>query len=414
MASSSSQPARRLQRSVLSSSSDRLLEELMREVREVSGVRLFDLLMLRYADIRDIEDWAERKHLGRGLLPPPPPTGQFDHRTTTEILAVDRNFELIREFIADQFDACNSKRDAADPCRISALATFFPEISSRSQGHERRPDFVEHLDNSWNDREVAIRALTNTVRLGLDLKNPSEWRAPRGEAAALSMWAQDHVVVEAVCGTVLDRCDCPDCRNARPRGMDYAMEGDRGFMVTWLLDGLREVCQRVTESAQGKSDSRWVIALELEPGPAYVVNGTDSLKLLVKGISKYPVLAQHVGLNVDIAHYRIADVQIKDIRECAEDHVVHAHICDHPGMHTRDQIVGSWEPVDFPPGSDRDYLRWLHEIGHNRRSTGVPFTGTVALELEGCGRIAWIHQSLVAAKQAIEFAAQRVESASSV
>ena len=128
----------------------------------------------------------------------------------------------------------------------------------------------------------------------------------------------------------------------------------------------------------------------------------DTLLKLLNDDKYAAALRPHVGLNVDIAHMRIAGVKAKDLHPI-RDWIVHAHICDHPGMHTRDQVVGTWTPVERYESEFYPYLRLLAEIDpQSPERAGRPFTGAVALELEGCGRINWIHQSLVAMKRMIE------------
>ncbi len=114
-------------------------------------------------------------------------------------------------------------------------------------------------------------------------------------------------------------------------------------------------------------------------------------------------LADHVGLNVDIAHMRIAGVKVEqDVKKPGEslrDHIgriVHSHICDNPKMHTRDQPIGSWHSAEYDAEEWMPFLNLLSDAASHvdKREYNLPFSGAVSLELEGCDRLRWIHQSL--------------------
>jgi hypothetical protein len=163
--------------------------------------------------------------------------------------------------------------------------------------------------------------------------------------------------------------------------------------------------RKTVDDAWGSSGADWAIALELEPGPAYALNDRNALAMLVQhltGEADYVELLPHIGVNLDIAHMKIAGVEANDLEEF-KDWIVHAHIADHPGMHTVDQVVGTWSPVERSEGRDYPYLRLLSRINPDSPDRcGLPFTRTIALELEGCSRIGWIHRSLVAMKHMTE------------
>jgi hypothetical protein len=78
--------------------------------------------------------------------------------------------------------------------------------------------------------------------------------------------------------------------------------------------------------------------------------------------------------------------------------IVHSHISDLPGMHARDQIPVSWTMPDADANPDRvvayrPYIDLLRERADGT-TNGLPFTNVCALELEGCGRIDWVHRGL--------------------
>lgn len=110
-----------------------------------------------------------------------------------------------------------------------------------------------------------------------------------------------------------------------------------------------------------------------------------------------------MGLNVDIAHMKIAEV-CPSFLEKHKDWLVHAHICDYPGMHTRDQSFGAWDPVERFRSQFYPYLRVLTEAGRDLTGSRKArlYSNAVALELEGCNRIGWIHQSISAMRHATD------------
>ncbi len=395
------QQSRSLRRSVLSSSSDCNLADLIREVREVSDVAYFDLLVLRAMDIAEFM----RDH-GAALQWDRPPLG-FPVTTSTDILAIDAHRKLVQEWVKRQLDVANQQfgddRDRWN--RITALATYFPDITSRSQ------KLTEIGGSRLTSQELAVKALANTVKLAIELKNLGYVVAPPGaeEPAA---------VVEMVCGTILDQCYCPRCeelrRRPRPGRVEYAMLAAPDCKIRLLCDSLEAVHNEVRN--EYPQEGHWALAMELEPGPTYVLRDVNRIRdvfaeLDERDAAKPPEerLAPHVGLNLDIAHMKIAEVPVTRTPQTPAEtpvldefanRIVHAHVCDHPGMHTRDQVVGNWHPIDRGQGDASSYVNLLRRVPHAPgRPPGLPFSHAVALELEGCNRIAWIHQSLCAMKR---------------
>jgi hypothetical protein len=414
-------PRQAIRRSVITSCSGRSLAGLISEVRAISGVSLFDIFVLRDADIQDLESSGVSLSVAESPI--------VDLCTTTQILAHDENTIPIADWIRDQFQFCNRnhRRLGAEPAAVAALATYYPQITTRS-----------HLDDAEDEElarkapfRVAQKAIANTVRLALRLKkaraleNPGFFRGlcsgvgramsavcRRGEGRR-GLRLMEHAVVEMVCGTILDQCSCEGCSEFRRefqrqhgRERDIVFETRRKDKIRQLCDRLLSVVDLVDSSDEGRGEPEWVLALELEPGPTYVLNDLEALRHLKMCLTedpKYERLLPHVGINVDVAHMKIAEVDADDLEREFKAWIVHAHICDHPGMHTRDQIVGTWSPIDRYSGSHYPYLKLLAEIDSaSPKRNGRPFTGTIALELEGCGRIGWIHQSLASMKHMME------------
>lgn len=329
--------------SVITSSSDLPLAALFQDLNRTVYARLFDLFILRDIDIQEIET--------RGPLSPQRTTtasGSPDDRNIASIMAEEDNYVNIKDWYLEQCAVVPG-------LQVAAFATYFPDISSVSTSR----------------RERVVMALKNTVRLALELKK-------RGY--------MPHAIVELVCGSRLDRCDCPECEGER------IWEYDDEEKIKLLLDSLRKV---ITQVEQLLPDERFVFALELEPGETYVLRDEESLRKLVRALSQDKKLANYCGINVDAAHMRAAEVTPSVLEEF-EHLLVHAHVCDLPfRMHTRDQPVGRWCPVDTAHCHHWEYLEVLsRRKARENLDSPLPFSGSVAIELEGCSRTDWIHQSI--------------------
>jgi sugar phosphate isomerase/epimerase len=334
--------------SVLTSCSDLPLSTLFQQLQEASVCTLFDLFVLRDIDIREIE------HLYGPLNPAARRTP--DDRSIALIMADNDNYARILAWLLAQFGM-------AREVKIAALATYFPDISSVSTSR----------------RDRAVDALTNTVRLAIELKKRGFMATP---------------IVELVCGSKLDRCDCDECRGERI--WEY-QEKDK---IGWLLHSLRTVKCRVGSEFPSE---QFALALELEPGETYVLHDENSLSMLAETVlADKEGLARYCGLNVDIAHMRAAEVAPTVLKKYTQL-IAHVHICDLPfRMHTRDQPVGRWCPLDTAHSHHWEYL----DVVALRRpgpesNTELPFSGAVAIELEGCARANWIYESVARLREMI-------------
>jgi hypothetical protein len=165
---------------------------------------------------------------------------------------------------------------------------------------------------------------------------------------------------------------------------------DEGFET--LLTALRGLVGEWNECGLTAS-----LALELEPGPLFTLNGRpqSSLSKLAKAIDDCPVLRGRVGLNVDIAHYILADISpdvlFKDDAICKR--ISHFHISDHGLGHFGDAALGH---CDFgesrATGGRRSQLllKWVRaalRYAEKRRNASVAddapaFSGLISVEIE--------------------------------
>lgn len=334
---------------VMTSSSTRNYGDLFREVARISNANRFDLFILRDSDIEQIG--LELAERGR----------------MSDVVSDEGNFERIQEWILNETEG--------QPIRIPSLATYFPDLTSTHGGRRNR----------------AIHAVANCVRLAISLteRDPNQMESP---------------VVEIVCGTVIESAGA---------GGPVRVFG-AGYKIEVLCQSLKKVLDIVN-----RDDVPYALALELEPGETYVLNGPTRLLSASREIEKDARLVRHVGFNFDIAHMRIVQLHAKGPEHIVDrlrpivPRIVHAHISDHPGIHTHDQIVGRWTNAQCTAGGYQPYLKCLLDRSyryHRELESGadpaqvLPFTGAIGIELEGSNRIFAIHDSIKRLEHAIAIA----------
>lgn len=250
---------------------------------------------------------------------------------------------------------------------ISALATYFPDITT--------------VDNVR--RRTAIEAVANTVRMAASIRSE------------LGNKVMPCPIVEIVCGTILDQD--PNTGRIQVFGRERKLD--------LLWESLGEI---VKLAKQHVPTLPFALALELEPGETYVLNSLSALTSIARRINSpnSSMLRKHVGLNLDIAHMRIAGIKAAELRSFMSL-FVHSHISDHPGMHTHDQVVGSWTNVHAVTGGYQPYIAILLDRAKSAKRGDLPFSRSIAIELEGCNRAFAIHDSVSRLRQVIQMAEER-------
>ena len=345
-----------LSKSVITSSTDRCLFNFVREVDAHYREAKFDLFLLRDVDSRLM-------HGIPGMdAPNRPPSAHI-------LSNPDYCNDVILPFYVDVFK--QALRDSQTTHRIAALATHFAAIS----------DAIEPSE----EKVKAELALENTINLACDL---------------VAEGLMESGIVEIVCGNTVERSMSGETFPDLPAGAEVVRTFKHSSKIAALLRTLAKVCRRINRA------ERWALALELEPGDMFVLNDRRSMHRIARLLDAgrvgpteeddIAVLNGKLGFNIDIAHMKIADVTSDDI-DLLSKYVVHAHICDTPGLHTRDQPVGYWSPVEMPNSIDYEYLNVLVSLDeHAAERNGLPFSHAIALELEGCNRIKWVLDSLSA------------------
>jgi|SRR5579871_1841078 len=257
-------------------------------------------------------------------------------QTVTELAAAldpVKAAELIRQWLpAAVRSYCQSPLSP-----VRALATNFPEIS----------------DPDAKKRQRTQEAILNCARL----------------ADALGARC-----VEIVGGPSFNR-------EVQPNGDINTRAGTeiRRQRQTNLVNSLKFLEDKLAEEGL-----RVGIALEIEPGPAYLLNSISQ----VNQIFAQPVLRRisrvgfngHIGLNVDIGHmFILADEGEDPMPKLYEmmPLIVHFHASDHTVSHFCDLEIKSFH-------TEGDFRRWIDFFFQvSRLTTRHPFfTGTIAIEME--------------------------------
>ena len=336
--------------SVMTSSSIRKYEELFVEIERISGVNHLDLFLIRDIDIDRMKELNVPTH---GRL--------------SEVLSDETKFRSIRDWIVPLVGGAG--------IQVPAVATYLPDVSSADSTRRTR----------------AMCALANCAEIAIALAPEDEARRRRS------------AVVEMVCGTSIEGT------NGGKSGNVYGTKLKMSLLVKSLLEALELLESRRRDEPR----IAFAFALEFEPGETYVLNSVPRLLQMASLIDSNSSLRERVGFNLDIAHMRIAGIAAHELRPLVPK-LVHAHISDHPWIHTHDQPVGSWTNVERARSGYQPYIRLLHDRsrhyqGRIKRADSdiLPFTNSIAIELEGCNRIFAIHDSVTRLEHAVAIAEAR-------
>jgi hypothetical protein len=343
--------------SVISSSSEWPLSTLLNEVALAAPEAGVDLFLLRDCDI---EKCVSERNLEPKDLPKI--NGKSQELAST-VLAFDPWRGEIADWLLD-------KIKVSGECTIPAFATFFPSLT-------RGETFSADKQVVSSNRDESVRALANAVLIGMDLNNREPVLFP-------------NIVVEAVCGTRLDRCRCNRC-DSMP--LQPVFVGNAKKKLRRLFQSLGEVVE-IVKKDPAYTETPWTIALESEPGVAYLLNSWRRLSGAVELLnSDFSHLREYVSFNLDIAHMRMAGISAVQL-STIEDYISHGHICDHPDMHTKDHPPGAWNSSQRIENPDYGYIRVLKDAFIRRGREGLAASHSLSVELEGCSRFQWIQSGL--------------------
>lgn len=249
------------------------------------------------------------------------------------------------------YDVATRIHAACDGLEIVAVATFAPEIVSCRMGSE-----------SPNAR----RALLFLVQLIRELRG-------FGHLAH---------ALEFVGGCCVDGVWLGGSPVALESDTTYILNrASRRVAMSRLFSELEPIAQACASDV-----SPVFLALELEPGPLFIVNDGESLLTFCQMANDHESAAvrQTLGVNLDIPHWGfLTDISPEWLNLRSNrpilDRVIHAHISDHSKGHFCDAVLGSHH-------SRSAFEPWLQLLATQVPTNGVGprFSGYVALELECC------------------------------
>jgi uncharacterized membrane protein YheB (UPF0754 family) len=174
-------------------------------------------------------------------------------------------------------------------------------------------------------------------------------------------------------------------------------------MAMWHQECLLSSVSLVFKLWDAEAD---LLALQLEPGPIFLLNGAIQLDLLCKQIDENgsKALKKVVGLNLDIAHWAFlnnstseSETQLSVDWLRRNPHVlsriIHAHICDHGNGHMGDLYLEAVNAKDkFEPwlqilserAKSKSWLQSLLIKSKLIKSRRLPYSGYIAIEHEAC------------------------------
>jgi len=256
-----------------------------------------------------------------------------------------------------------------------SIATFIPEVSSLNS-------------NEWTSAALAI---AGAIRIAANIKQKCVKKLP----------------VEMVCGSriasllEMSTADCESLKAAfRDVGGMARLELEETLPVNTTLvaelasqEELQKSLTDVLRLAIRLSRESPILALELEPGPIFTLDGFDSLTRLCHTLNQDTLLSPIVGFNLDIAHWALAGIVPEDVRRQHLDHldqnteglsilqrVVHSHIA---GYHPCGHIDDTFLLADNSPNQVADYSKWIELLRDRiQMQSLLQFTQHTSLEFE--------------------------------
>jgi hypothetical protein len=237
---------------------------------------------------------------------------------------------------------------------VNSIATYIPEISA----------------SDLNVRNRGVAALVFASKLGSAFAHPK----------------QKYTIVEFVGGSrangvwIGTRLQSDDGSNVAfyDQERPVAKVSSRSDSLARLVDSLDQVISR--------SPANVILAVEVEPGPNYVLGDLESLLRFFEVIDNHPVLANRVGFNLDVAHWCfLLGKSFSDIPCSLRQRIINIHVSDHmDGGHYGDVAVGRI---------------------HNAPDTWLPFLSltdenifglvpSVSIELECAGNVQQLLESI--------------------
>lgn len=260
----------------------------------------------------------------------------------------------------------------AEKAPIVALTSFLPEISQ------------DDPDPEASKPSKASRAVAALYKLARVLRANGE--------------KQLHVI-EVVGGSRVQ-----GLWRGRPETMRADLPKQTYFAIrkkkTEAIRALALALESSLRLACPKPDDELAIALELEPGPLYVLNDLSSISRCIAKIDrKY---RSYVGLCLDIAHWHLACIKPDEVPPRLKQRIIHAHISDHSKGHFGDLPVGDLGFELSGRGSTaamltefEPWMKLLKEVWEKPRPNNLPLPSRyISVELEAASSMESVNRSL--------------------
>jgi sugar phosphate isomerase/epimerase len=220
--------------------------------------------------------------------------------------------------------------------KIGSLASFIPEISS-------------HLKEEREDASSALRFLIEVA------------------AALRGMGHEMLSHIEMVGGS-------------RIQGVSYGWNSEGRIPAQAMnLPKSQSVEDRLVEALEPlvklAVDKDVWLALEMEPGPLHLLNSLEVIERILGKAS----LSQGIGLNLDLAHFRIlAGIEPAKLRPEIRQRILGVHISGHSKGHLGDLHLNALNQLE-----DGLFDTWLNELA-DLASKRQRFKGVINIEMEAC------------------------------
>jgi sugar phosphate isomerase/epimerase len=234
---------------------------------------------------------------------------------------------------------------------FTSMATWFSDISSLAEGRRKR----------------AVLAVKNAMHL----------------AALLGCSVIEIVAGAGIPDPINVTGDLPNDDMTEPEWKQHPGRY-REARLKQLAQSLKEILENLPSGLEMPQ-----LALEIEPGPAFLLNHLDVFGELLIGLDEN--IRNKVKLNVDIAHLMLAEHSADDLRAtyskqedgisiCFRDSVAHFHISDHHITHSADVCPGTFHFFE-------DYEPWLRLAIELREEHQADFPVNISVEMEACNDI---------------------------
>jgi hypothetical protein len=265
---------------------------------------------------------------------------------------------------------------------VVSATSFVPEISNKRQQSDEN-----YAKTNWG------KALTTIFRL-----------------ANFFQSHRDQTVVQMVAGSVLDQFRV----GKRDGGQRFSVSTRaRTSLISLVLDRLSQ-CMNAAKN-KGVDTDRLRIALELEPGPLYLLQNKDSLEEFSKAIDDHecPLVKKCVGFNLDIAHWWLCRTlkNEDDVPDDIRKKIYGGHIAGHsPRGHFGDygltNLVKRAKNDLIAQEQLNSYLEWLRFLADETKTPNA--AGHVSLEFEAAKPQENVTSSLKLLKEWIDLATKSV------